>query len=627
MTIVAPPPPPRFNPCYFLAKRPVRFTIRQDIIKFEQHGDTWVYKASNPRFAAQIQRYAKEGTYGIRNTTEEEYEKIVAPAPVPVPTVATEEPAPPPPVPDPDPVVITEEPSITVVITNFQRHELVKQAFSSCQRAKVKNIVISSSGLNADLRRVHEGIMRENGSVTIDAIEDDRGCNEMWLRGVRLAKTPWVHLLHDDDIVLPAFNKAQSGIKDGMGFVHWAGEKHNAGGIPISGTHKPLGGMISGPKHTSILHPILARKGGLSISPVSGLFRQEDLISTLEECERIKGPQFELRPNMMVGNDLLIWLRCIEKYEQFYYIADPLISYGHWSGSVTCEDIFGRKGKLGPLYDAMRNYWQNHPPSPSINMREIKPLFPIPGLNSDQKQKIIHCLEWHKDRNPEAIARKATAKQSWEQLYQRGDVFPAQYAEYQRDSSAIGDARGLPFLKDVMAWGIQYANYQDIILFSNDDTIMHPQLPGALRETLKNQGATCSHRCEYRRPPAIGDKAALFTQSIMSHPGRDIFAFTIPWLVQHWDEIPDFLLGAPCFDIAMAMMIRATQGVTSIIPTKNKQCWEMELPLGYIAHIMHHAPWGTEHRHSPSNGWNNQLAKLQAIRLYPGHYWGEMQGL
>lgn len=249
---------------------------------------------------------------------------------------------------------------VTVVITNFKRPDRVRMAFKSCLEAGVKRIVISSSGTDTALEEVHRGFQKVKSDVVISAIKDDRGCNEMWLRGVQLAQTPWVHILHDDDLLLPDFRRIEEHLKPEFGFIYWPSERR------FYETNKPCGlvthfpSCAEGAYPTSIVLDFMLKPDLYSISPVQGLFQRVDLICTLEECERI-AKEFEARPNMMVGNDALIWMRACEKHPLCYVMSKPMTAFGSWAGSTTIADSRNGQNHLKPLYNRMREYFQKNP--------------------------------------------------------------------------------------------------------------------------------------------------------------------------------------------------------------------------------------------------------------------------
>ena len=231
---------------------------------------------------------------------------------------------------------------------------MLMEAFRSCLAANVKHIVISSSGEDNELALVHRRILELKPDTAITSIKADLGCNETWLRGARQVITPWTYILHDDDRVLPKFSLLEKDLNDDIGFLHWDCAKHGA--VPANaGKHSYFPGLADGIYPVRIMARIVTNAYYNSISPVAGLFQTEHVVATLTECANNFGKPFMLRENMMVGNDLMLWLRATEKYKQFRFYTTPMASYGYWSGSTSCIDA--RENKLLPIYNRTRSYW------------------------------------------------------------------------------------------------------------------------------------------------------------------------------------------------------------------------------------------------------------------------------
>ena len=223
-------------------------------------------------------------------------------------------------------------------------------------------------------------------------------------------------------------------------------------------------------------------------------------------------------------------------------------------------------------------------------------------------RKIIHCVEMHPETRPDVLKRKQKAWDSWKYLYDIG-VIPAHYEHYKRDSSVIGDNRGLPFLKDVLEFGLSKATSEfDIVAFSNDDNILHPDIGSALAMFCSIYSACTSQRREFKTPyPTVKMSPESLVAISQHHMGRDMFACTAGYLRKHWDEIPDFLLGTPVFDLCLAAMVRKHRGFST-----NRQNIEeiipcCELMLGYVSHESHDPVWDKLPLHHPSIAWNNNL--------------------
>lgn len=246
--------------------------------------------------------------------------------------------------------------SLTTVITNHGRAEKLWRAFQSCMAAKLNNIVVVST-LPSAVREVQERMVRVLPSVRILNLDKDPGCNAAWLAGIRAAPTKWVHLLHDDDIVLPDFlNIVAPVLETDVRFVLMNAQYHLDTAI-----HKgdPIWDRADGAYEASELTDRLL-KSVRSISPVSGIFEKDHLESVLCEFQDqcVGRADFQISPTMQVGNDLLIWLRATELKGKFRWIEQPLVSYGNHPESTTVLDQTSKKNRLPIIYRALKDYWK-----------------------------------------------------------------------------------------------------------------------------------------------------------------------------------------------------------------------------------------------------------------------------
>ena len=236
---------------------------------------------------------------------------------------------------------------------------------------------------------------------------------------------------------------------------------------------------------------------------------------------------------------------------------------------------------------------------------------------------VFHCVERHTERNAVELSRKRHAWESWDLLYKSHGVIPKHYSSYQRSALQLGDTLDLPYLKDVLANGMKDAGPDDIILWTNDDTVLHPKVCDLLREHLKSHPAVSSHRCEFKiHPPPLRFTPEQWAKANVNrvHNGRDLFAFKKSWLVQHWDEIPDFILGASEFDVFLTVLIRGYYWIESPRSDLGIVMPPAEIPKGYVGHV-HHAPkWNLRQR------YGNAPAQTHNINLYRtniGRYIGQ----
>lgn len=237
----------------------------------------------------------------------------------------------------------------------------------------------------------------------------------------------------------------------------------------------------------------------------------------------------------------------------------------------------------------------------------LGPVEPLP--EAVPAPRIFHAVAKHGDR-PSA-ARKQKAQGSWIALYRKGVIARHFVEPYARSSKALGDRRRtLPYLKDLLAFGMADAADNDIIMVTNDDNGLDPRLPDLLRCHVAIYGACCSFRTETKGTPRR------FSM------GRDMFAFTKSWLQKNWDKIPDFLLGVPDWDWCLAAIVRQDFGIRSSRRNMEDVLFPAEIAGGYVTHQSHVPRWSME-QNSPSTLWNKKLYQEWLGANLPDFYHAE----
>jgi hypothetical protein len=187
--------------------------------------------------------------------------------------------------------------------------------------------------------------------------------------------------------------------------------------------------------------------------------------------------------------------------------------------------------------------------------------------------------------------RHKRAQGTWQYIYGQG-VKPLHLSEYVRDSRSLGDSRQLPYLKEVLRRGMAACKKDlDVVLWTNDDIGLDPGIVEWCMESVVADGALSMRRNE------------------SGHMGRDLFAFTKGWLNNHFQSIPDFVLGCPCFDLALAAQIRKFHGIKSTMDNFVLDIWPAETPHRYALHENHPSSWAGEKEHIyKANLHNKKLA-------------------
>lgn len=239
-----------------------------------------------------------------------------------------------------------------------------------------------------------------------------------------------------------------------------------------------------------------------------------------------------------------------------------------------------------------------------------------PGLYtfaiSTEKPTLWHVTERHKTNNPDAERRTLQAEASWVNLYIGKQMKPCHVWRYPRSSSAIGDSRDLPYLKDVLCEGLTKCREYDVVVWTNDDSILHQQTADACLRLLSKTDAIGSFRVNFEKGkiPKANEELPKIREAGKFDLGRDLFAFRASWLIRNWHAIPDFILGELEFDLVLAVLIRKLAGQATTKTNIHEPIPMCELERGFVLHEIHQRSWVTkEHEKSPAKAWNQKLCR------------------
>lgn len=249
---------------------------------------------------------------------------------------------------------------------------------------------------------------------------------------------------------------------------------------------------------------------------------------------------------------------------------------------------------------------------------------PIMALTKPPQRRVFHAVATYPEVMEREKRRKKFASDSWERLYQNGVVkcdLPAPWGRSQQHLHAVTQ---LPYIRDIIEPAIAQANDDDIILYTNNDIILHPDLPNMLRFYCGIWGCVAIQRCELAgAPPALAlspvEWASRAKNEAFRHVGRDCFAFTKRWIMERWDEVPDFVVGTTDWDNCMVIMMRQNIGFTSTAQSLHRLIWPAEMPLGWTAHIKHPSDWESPKNieESPPNLYNRKLFRAWCEKHEP----------
>lgn len=211
---------------------------------------------------------------------------------------------------------------------------------------------------------------------------------------------------------------------------------------------------------------------------------------------------------------------------------------------------------------------------------------------------IIHVTHLHNaptDRHKRAYA-------SWKKIPEIKTIHQQFYGRSSRD---IGDARLLPYFKDLINYAMRHCGkLDDVILWCNDDVQLDPNIVAWCNNAVVDCGALSMRRHE----PGI----------ITTHMGRELFGFRSDWIRSRIDKIPDFIIGSPFFDLIIAAFIRKESGYNSTIENMLDDIDFCDSKCRFAIHEPHPSSWAGPNEHKyPANIYNKRLAKEWCRRNMP----------
>lgn len=173
--------------------------------------------------------------------------------------------------------------------------------------------------------------------------------------------------------------------------------------------------------------------------------------------------------------------------------------------------------------------------------------------------KLIHAWSKYHINRLDAQRRHSVAKLTWEREMKGWLDLPLEDASFDRNARTdFNDAKSAPYVTDIINRAMKLANPWDIVVLTNDDTCVAPNLTGIVKDVLSGCGACWGARREHRRL-----NRALTAAELMQgrkHVGADIFCFTKEWWTQYGYNMPDMLMGFENWDYVLRTIIMSHGG-------------------------------------------------------------------
>jgi glycosyltransferase involved in cell wall biosynthesis len=222
-------------------------------------------------------------------------------------------------------------PRVTIVIPTFNRAGRVSSAIKSAiDQTEKCHIIVVDHGSND---KTSEVVRRFGSTVEYVRRNADSGPIYSWIDGVVRAKTEFVKILFDDDILDNSFvSDALSLMGDQVGFV-----ASNARVVDLDSgevIRKSLfyrGFSRSGVFRCSGINGVLVSR--IMISPSALLMRKVDLLSGLY----MGSLPFQISSHHGAGPDHFVKLLAMIRYPKYGIIDKELVTFGSHQGSITIK--------------------------------------------------------------------------------------------------------------------------------------------------------------------------------------------------------------------------------------------------------------------------------------------------
>lgn len=485
--------------------------------------------------------------------------------------------------------------NLTVCITSWRRAAHLDRAIGSCRAAGIRRLAIAA----VEHGRAENDVVAKhrNGWLSFDvaSFNEDIGCNNTWMQAAYQARTERIIILHDDDVLLPAFGSHYEGIiapildSNQAQFATWEAQL-----MYDDGSAKPcrFWNKDSGVRDAVDLLEVVARFGRLSLSPILSVLDRTTVIHACKEAAANLTTNTSLeRPGMLLGTEILVYLRHVTAFKRWFYLSTVLAGYGAHAGSGTVKAQQGGYEKLlTDGYDLARRQGFKAPPPAESYAPQI-------------------ILTWSsmKAKDINEAARFGYARRSWEWLMSTGQFGPCPV----NDAEAPPDIEGLPYVNDVFNTGARMAMQEDIVLYVNMDNGLTSHTYDRITAAMVYGNGACA--CPRRNlRPAFG-RLYHSVRNCRTTGGYDAFAFTPEWWRGARSLVPKLVLAREAWDTviriqmhegAMRERITSAEFVNDFM--KSPACCD-----DVCYHTEHFSRWQVDRQNLPGN-----LHNLAAARAY-----------
>ncbi len=485
--------------------------------------------------------------------------------------------------------------SLTVCVTTFGAQPRLERALESLRAAGIRRVTVAAASPAEGTLALLRAYSFASEFISFDyvVIEQDPGCNSTWLAALYLARTERVIVLHDDDTLCEYFGEVYAGTiaplldcKKARWATWQADHLHDDGTrTPCPFWQRPGGVYPAGD-----LLAIVGRFGRLSLSPIVSVLDRGTCIDACKEAEQtLTANASYLRPGMLLGTEILVYLRHIAAFKDWLYLDLVLSCYGVHQGSGTIKAETDKTTKpLCDGYDLARTQGANRPPA-------LRP-------------KLILAYSFYPNCSEEERARNARAYETWQWHFGTGDVveLPVPDSDVRTSDRELGDFRPAAFIKDVLDRACAHARPEDIVVYANRDVGLTTDAG-----TKLFVGLVCGHGATACFRRILTPEPGRVYKNLWAYPwdgGFDVFAFYPSWWQANRHKMPDMVMGREVWDTVFRTLVdehRRGEPVTDVVTDIDENpayadgvCWHKE----------HLSDWQINRKTSPGNLHNLKLA-------------------
>lgn len=244
-------------------------------------------------------------------------------------------------------------PKVTVVIPTFNRADRISDAINSALSQTEKcNVIVVDHGSSDHTQEV---VGKFGTQVQYVRLGDDFGPIFSWVDGVVRARTEFVKLLFDDDVLDPDFiSRALPMMESNVGFV-----ATNARLVNLDSGDVITDSLFGAFDETGVFRSSGVKGARISrqmISPSALLLRRRDLLDGLY----LGSLPFSQYEHHGAGPDHYVKLLVMLRYKYFGVINQPLVSFGAHEGSITIKasQDYKKQQNLESVYDEVWIFYQ-----------------------------------------------------------------------------------------------------------------------------------------------------------------------------------------------------------------------------------------------------------------------------